>query len=94
MNSELATMRSGPMSVVKAEYSGLKVPRKALRVVDGVKGVYVLSGMQIEFVPIEIIYSTDTYIICEKQSENGNVLMLYDEVVVKGKNLYDGKIVS
>ncbi len=94
MNSELASMRSGPMSVVKAEYSGLKVPRKALRVVDGVKGVYVLSGMQIEFVPIEIIYSTDSYIICEKQSENGDVLMLYDEVVVKGKNLYDGKIVS
>ena len=67
MNSELASMRSGPMSVVRAEYSGLKVPRKALRVVDGVKGVYVLSGMQIEFVPIEIIYSTDSYIICEKQ---------------------------
>ena len=94
MNSELASMRSGPMSVVKAEYSGLKVPRKALRVVDGVKGVYVLSGMQIEFVPIEIVYSTESYIICEKQSENGDVLMLYDEVVVKGKNLYDGKIVS
>ncbi len=94
MNSELASMRSGPMSVIKAEYSGLKVPRKALRVVEGVKGVYVLSGMQIEFVPIEIIYSSDSYIICEKQSESGDVLMLYDEVVVKGKNLYDGKIVS
>lgn len=94
MNSELASMRSGPMSVVRAEYSGLKVPRKALRVVDGVKGVYVLSGMQIEFVPIEIIYSTDSYLICEKQSENGDTLMLYDNVVVKGKNLYDGKIVS
>lgn len=94
MNSELASMRSGPMSVVKAEYSGLKVPRKALRVVDGVKGVYVLSGMQIEFVPIEIIYSTDSYLICEKQSESSNALKLYDNIVVKGKNLYDGKIVS
>lgn len=94
MNSELAVMRSGPMSVIKAEYSGLKVQRKALRVVDGVRGVYVLSGMQIEFVPVNIIYSTEEYIICEKQKENGNVLQLYDSVVVKGKNLYDGKIIS
>ena len=94
MNSELASMRSGPMSVVKAEYSGLKVARKALRVVDNVRGVYVLSGMQIEFIPVNIVYSTDSYIICEKQSENGEFLKLYDRVVVKGKNLYDGKIIS
>lgn len=94
MNSELASMRSGPMTVVKAEYSGLKVDRKALRVVDSQKGVYVLSGMQVGFVPVEILYSNDSYIICEKKNENGNVLKLYDSVVVKGKNLYDGKIIS
>lgn len=94
MNSELASMRSGPMSVVKNEYSGLKVPRKALRVIDKVKGVYVLSGMQIEFVPVEIIYSTESYILCKKQDQNGNILQLYDSVVVRGKNLYDGKIVG
>ena len=94
MNSELASMRSGPMTVVKSEFSGLRVPRKALRVVDSVRGVYVLSGMQIKFVPVNIIYSNDSFIICEKVNENGNVLKLYDRVVVKGKNLYDGKIVS
>lgn len=94
MNSELASMRSGPMAVVKAEYSGLKIPRKALRVVDGKRGVYVLSGMQISFVPIEIVYSSNDYIICKKQNQNENVLKLYDSVVVKGKKLYDGKIIS
>ena len=92
MNSELATMRSGPMTVVKAEYSGLKVQRSALRVVDGKRGVYVLSGMQISFVPVEVLYYSDSYIICKKDNEGG--LKLYDRVVVKGKNLYDGKIVS
>ena len=94
MNSELATMRSGPMTVVKNQYSGLRVPRSALRVVDSVKGVYVLNGMQISFVPVEMIYSNDIYIICEKQSEGEKFLKLYDSVVVKGKKLYDGKIVS
>ena len=94
MNSELASMRSGPMSVVKNEYSGLKVSRKALRVVDTVKGVYVVNGMQLKFVPIEIIYSTDDFLICDKQSDKENYLKLYDRVVVKGKNVYDGKIIS
>ena len=94
MNNELASMRSGPMTVIKAEYSGLKVSRKALRVVDSVRGVYVVNGMQISFVPVNIVYSTDEYIICDKQTDNDNVLKLYDSVVVKGKNLYDGKIIS
>ncbi len=93
MNSELASMRSGPMTVVKREYSGLKVPKRALRVVDSVRGVYVVSGMQIKFVPVEIIYSTDDFILCEK-SESDDALRLYDQVVVRGKNLYDGKIIG
>ena len=94
MNQELASMRSGPMTVIKAEYSGLKVSRKALRVVDSVKGVYVVNGMQINFVPVNIIYTADDYYICEKQTDSDGVLRLYDSVVVKGKNLYDGKIIS
>lgn len=94
MNSELAAMRSGPMTVVKKEYSGLKVSKSALRVVDSKRGVYVLSGMQVKFVEVNILYSNDSYIICEKQTDDENVLRLYDEVIVKGKNLYDGKIIG
>ncbi len=94
MNSELATIRSGNMTVVNKEYSGLRIPKKALRVVDSQKGVYVQNGMQINFVPVEVVYRNDNYIICEKQNSNNDYLKLYDKVVVKGKNLYDGKIVG
>ena len=94
MNQELASMRSGPMTVIKSEYSGLMVSRKALRVVDSVRGVYVVNGMQINFVPVNIIYSAEDFYICEKQTDNDGVLKLYDSVVVKGKNLYDGKIIG
>ena len=94
MNSELATVRSGNMTVVSKEYNGLKIPKRALRVVDSQKGVFVQTGMQINFVPVEVVYRTDGYILCEKKNENGNYLKLYDKVVVKGKNLYDGKIVG
>ena len=94
MNSELATVRTGNMTVVNKEYSGLRIPKKALRVVKSQKGVYVQNGMQINFVPVDVVYRNDSYIICKKQNENGNYLKLYDKVVVKGKNLYDGKIIG
>ncbi len=94
MNQELASMRSGPMTVIKSEYSGLMISKKALRVVDSVRGVYVVNGMQINFVPVNIIYSAEDFYICEKQTDSDGVLKLYDSVVVKGKNLYDGKIIG
>lgn len=94
MNSELASMRTGPMTVVKKEYSGLKVPRSALRVVDSKRGVYVLTGMQVKFVEVNVLFTDGEYMICEKQTSDDTVLRLYDEVIVKGKNLYDGKIIS
>ena len=94
MNSELASMRTGPMTVVKKEYSGLKVPTSARRVVDSKLVVYVLTGMQVKFVEVKVLFTDGDYMICEKQTSDGNVLRLYDEVIVKGKNLYDGKIIS
>lgn len=93
MNSELASLRSGPMTVVSREYSGLKVPKRALRVVDGQKGVYIVKGMQAKFVPVEILYSTDNMMICQKNDADGQ-LRLYDQVIVKGRKLYDGKIIG
>ncbi len=94
MSSELANLRTGAMTVVSNSYSGLKVSRRALRVVDGKSGVYVVSGRSVKFVPVNVIYRADDYVICEQQVSNSSVLRLYDEVVVKGRNLYDGKVVG
>ncbi len=94
MNSELASMRTGKMTIVKKTYSGLKLPKKALRVNEGQTGVYVVSGISLKFVAVNVVYNTDDYIICEKQTSNEDVLRLYDEVVVKGRRLYDGKIID
>lgn len=93
MNSDLATMRKQNMTILLEKYSGLQVHSKAIKFVDGKKGVFVLSGTVINFVPINVVYSTDSYSICEAQT-TGIRLKLYDEVVVKGKNLYDGKVIS
>lgn len=93
MNSELASTRTGNIAIIKDEYEGIRVPSTALRVVDSVTGVYVVSGMEAKFVEIDIIYSTEDYSICLLNTSDSSKLRLYDEIIVKGKNLYDGKII-
>lgn len=95
MNGQLAVTRYAPMTIVTEEFSGIRVSKNSVRVVDGVTGVYIVQGSSVKFRPIEIIYSTDTFTLC-KQSEDGNsnMIRLYDEVIEKGKNLYDGKYIG
>lgn len=95
MNAELATMRTAPMTIIEGDYKGLKVNKSALRVNDNKTGVYVISGMELKFVTVNVLYQTDDYVICEKADASQNTqLRLYDKYVLKGKNLYDGKIIK
>lgn len=91
MNSELASMRTASVKLIKNEVSGIKVSSKAIRVKDGVTGVYVVSGLEAKFVTANILYSEDDYKICELNTGDSSKLRLYDKIIVKGKNLYDGK---
>ena len=94
MNSELAVVRHGKFTIVSKTYKGLRLSKKDLRVLDSVTGVYTVSGLKLKFVPVNVIYSTEDFIICEQKHSENNALKLYDEVVVKGKGLYDGKIIG
>ena len=91
INGELAVMRTLPVTIVLKTYSGLKIPAESIRWVDGVSGVYKISGNNTVFIPVDIVYSTESYVVCKQDSESE--LKLYDEIIVKGKQLYDGKII-
>lgn len=94
MNTELAGMRNIDMTIVYDEYDGLRIDNRAIRIVDGVRGVYVLTASQVKFVEVNIIYTGDNYSIVEMEASDKSVLRIYDEIIVKGKNLYDGKIIN
>ena len=91
MNSELSSLRTPSVSVVLNSYDGLRVSDKAIRVSDGKKGVYTSNGTSIEFVPVKVLYTGNGYVVCERADPMKKGLHIYDDVVVKGKNLYDGK---
>lgn len=71
------------------------------QVQENVKGVYVLYGGQLEFVQVFTDQTVNGYAICrtdlteEEQSMlvTDSTIQLYDQVVVEGTDLYDGKIV-
>ena len=95
MNGEIATTRSAAMTVINESYDGIKISKKSVRVVNGATGVYVMQGSTVKFKPVNILYTGDNYVICEK-NETGDTgkLRLYDEVIEKGKDLYDGKFIQ
>ena len=95
MNGELATTRYSKMTVITEKHTGIRISNKAIRVVDGKTGVYIIQGSIVKFKPIEIIYTTDNFSVCKIDETNtASSLRLYDEVIEKGKNLYDGKYID
>ena len=90
MNGELSLIRTQPLTIIVSSSEGLYVPNDARRIVDDQIGVFVKTGNAIKFNPIEVIYNGTGFVICKKDGE----LRLYDEVIVKGNDLYDGKIVN
>ena len=64
-----------------------------------VQGVYTLYGSKVQFKQISILYSDDDYVICDPTPDeellfNGETIKLYDQIIIEGDDLYDGKIVE
>jgi hypothetical protein len=60
---------------------------------DGERGVFVRNGAVIEFRRVNMLRSDEDFVVVENTKEAG-YLRLFDDVVVRGRNLYDGKVVS
>ena len=94
MDFELMGIRCETVEICVGSYNGLKISSGSVRVSDGVTGVYVLSGINAVFKPIEIIYYDSTNVICKNDAESSSGIRLYDEVILGGSDLYDGKTVK
>jgi hypothetical protein len=91
-------LRRQTVEIVQSSYSGYRVPVTAFRIVNGVKGVFVLSGSVIKFREIEPLFEKNGYLIVSEKdltkSEQKNRLGLYEMIITKGGDYYDGQIVK
>ena len=97
IDSFLLGTRVQTAEIIVTTFSGLKIPKEALRFPDNQMGVYVLSGDKIYFRKIDQIYETTDYILSRTyykgDSEGTDYVKLYDTIIVEGKDLYDQKLV-
>jgi len=108
MNEALSSLRKEKAEITVKTYEGFRISNEAmLENKDGLTGVYVLSGRRVVFKPIRILYHADNHVIAREAvyyKANGEIdtkktpalpqLEAYDRVIVKGKNLYDGKVIN
>lgn len=90
-NPDVINVRYINVSLIKNRYTGLKVSNKAIHEENGEKGVYVLVDTIVRFKKVKVLYSDATHSIVSENNGGDNPLLLYDEVILSGKNLYDGK---
>ena len=85
------------VKVVLKTHKGYKLPITAVRYENGVCGVYVLRGSLVKFRQIEILLALDGYVIVSgnvtDKAEGISPLSRYDRVIVRGQNLFDGKVI-
>ncbi len=105
MNEKIASIRKDSANITVKKYKGFKISNEAVTENEnGVVGVYTIVGNIIKFAPINILYYTDDYVVAEgvkmlKDAEDESSgyyhkLKHYDKIIVKGRNLEDGNIVS
>ena len=65
------------------EYTGIKIPREAIRFQGRQKGVYVMLGQDITFKKVDVIYEGDDYVLSKNTSDD-SYLLLYDQILLEG----------
>ena len=102
-NSGMVSMRQQPVEIIIASYTGLRVPKSALRVEEWTDsngelhkdtGVFILSGTVRKFKVINKLYETEDSYIVEQSATDSDMLVEQDQVIVRGTDLKDNTVVK
>lgn len=94
MVPELLMVRNPSVQIDFTSYTGLRIPAKAKRYEGQQVGVYVQDGDVVRFKTINIIYENSEFILCGANPDLERPLEIYDQVIVEGTDLSDGKPVG
>jgi len=95
--SDTLAMRQVSAEIVYAQYAGIRVPAGAMHfetAEDGTERAYVftLTGLQAEKKRVEIVYEAEDYYLVA--STGADALREGNEIIVSGKDIYDGKVLD
>lgn len=106
--ADTAMLRIQTVDVVIQQLEGIRIPRKALRVITetvtdedtGVSsqvnryGVFSVVSSQAEWQEVEVLYTDDTYYLVRPVNEDAaKRLRAGDEIILNSSGIYNGKVV-
>ena len=94
INAEILSFGQETAQIDLKTYEGIRIDKAALHIVDGQRGVYVKYGNLQRFLKITTLYENDDYLLIPDNGKIGtdNEVRLYDEIIVQGTDLQDGKL--
>ena len=94
-NFELSRTQDVKIDVISVK--GISVPRSAITIENGVRGVYVLKGSVVHFRCIDIVYEDSDYcLVSTNGKDNGRYYALgtNEMIITNGNNLFDGRVLE
>ena len=93
MSSELSALRLEDIEIRVKSYTGVKVSPSAVHELDGKKGVYALVSNIAKWRRADILYTGEDYVILSYgDSEISGGIKPYDEIIIRGKDVHNGKV--
>ena len=100
--SDVTLLRRQKASLIFGSREGLRVPREALRLIEGGQdeekrqGLYCVVGTEARFKPVDVTYTGADFLLVRPSEGASDILRLRagDEVILRARDLYDGKIVA
>ena len=89
--------RCQSVRVALERVTGLYVPKSAMTINRSRSGVYVLRGSVVAYRSVEIIYEgPDYYLVTDGKGPDEKKVYLSrnEQIITKGKNLFDGRIIG
>ena len=95
MAEDMEEVKLEKVEILSEDYHNLSVKSEGIHDDYGKKnGVFAKHGEYLQFERIEIMFSGSDFMICEEIPGELYGLRLHDEIVVEGRELYEGKLVK
>lgn len=98
---ELVTMRCQSAEIIRASYTGIRVPKAAVKIQidqendNQQQGVYILPDSMSRFKPIDVLYEGDDYYVVRQGDTSTNTgLVVGDTIIVNARGLEDMKVIK
>lgn len=95
---DLLELRRANATINFSQYTGLRVNMSDIRFVDDKRGVYVLDrNNTVRFRELDPVYEETGFVLSRLLQPDSNEIeyvRLYDQIITKGTDLYDGKVIQ